>query len=85
MKNKKKSRRFLFEKCKVDGLYGLTEIENYYSYWHGIIHKDTIREFLGLKQWSKFCQGKKDFVLPATKNFKKFIKEQNEVKNYATK
>lgn len=74
-KNKKKSRRFLFEKHKVDGFYSLSEIENC---WLGIIHKDSIREFLGLKQWSKFCQGKRMFELPATKNFKRFVKEQNE-------
>lgn len=31
--------------------------------WHGFITPDELKSKLGTKQWSKFCQGKMEFVI----------------------
>jgi len=32
-------------------------------YLHGLIKPNDLREKLGEKQWSKFCQGKREFII----------------------
>jgi hypothetical protein len=31
--------------------------------WYGFIEPDKLKEILGQKQWGKFCQGKREFVI----------------------
>lgn len=46
----------------------------YYCYWKyqsinmiwiskGVMTEDEIKEIIGEKQWSKFCQGKREFII----------------------
>lgn len=35
--------------------------------WHGFITPDDLKAKLGLKQWSKFCQGKREFIIAIPK------------------
>lgn len=31
--------------------------------WHGFITPDYLKELLGVKQYAKFCQGKRNFII----------------------
>lgn len=31
--------------------------------WHGFITPEDLKEKIGLKQWNKFCQGKRKFII----------------------
>ena len=32
-------------------------------YWHGYITPSMLQQLLGIKQYSKFCQGKREFTI----------------------
>lgn len=32
-------------------------------YWHGPIEPSRFKQIIGEKQWSKFCQGKREFII----------------------
>jgi hypothetical protein len=34
-----------------------------YWNWHGFIEPDKLKELLGVKQWQKFTQGKREFII----------------------
>ena len=31
--------------------------------WHGFISIDNLKEIIGIKQYQKFCQGKREFII----------------------
>lgn len=33
------------------------------NFYHGLIEPDKLKLFIGEKQWSKFCQGKREFIV----------------------
>ncbi len=48
--------------------------------WHGFITPEDLKERLGDKQWAKFCQGKREFVIQRRvdgKNIKKKKKKKD--------
>ena len=48
--------------------------------WHGFITPEDLKKKLGDKQWAKFCQGKREFVIQRRvdgKNVKKKKKDAN--------
>jgi hypothetical protein len=51
--------------------------------WHGFITPDELKSKLGDKQWAKFCQGKRLFIMQRRengKNIKKVKKEKEDEK-----
>lgn len=38
--------------------------------WYGLIKPTDLKELLGEKQWSKFCQGKREFIIQRRENNK---------------
>lgn len=37
-------------------------------YWHGFITPEQLRSKLGDKQWAKFCNGKREFIIHTNEN-----------------
>lgn len=35
---------------------------NYWN-WHGFVTPDEVKKYIGEKQWGKFCQGKREFIV----------------------
>ena len=44
-------------------------------YWNGFIHPQDVRKIIGDKQWSKFCQGKREFIIQRRINGKNVKKK----------
>lgn len=47
--------------------------------WHGFITPEDLKKKLGDKQWAKFCQGKREFIIQRRvdgKNIKKVKKQK---------
>jgi len=34
-----------------------------YWNWHGFVTSDEVKKYIGDKQWGKFCQGKREFIV----------------------
>ncbi len=47
---------------------------NGYIEWHGFISPDKLKEKLGVKQWGKLCQGKREFIIQRRINGKNIPK-----------
>lgn len=57
--------KFLAYKFKEEGylvLFWKYQSGEQVRNWHGFITPEFLKELIGDKQWSKFCQGKRTFV-----------------------
>lgn len=48
-----------------------------YWNWHGYVTPDQVKVYIGEKQWAKFCQGKRDFVVQRRIDGKNTKKQDN--------
>lgn len=48
------------------------------KYWHGFITPEDLQTLLGVKQWSKFCQGKRNFIIQRRIDGKNISKNEKE-------
>jgi hypothetical protein len=37
--------------------------KNSFNFFHGFIEPEKLKELIGEKQWNKFCQGKREFII----------------------
>ena len=47
-------------------------------FWHGFIEPEVFKELIGEKQWCKFCQGKREFIVQRRIDGKNVKKKKNE-------
>lgn len=57
----------LYEKYKFKNLGYISMYWGYegdeFLYWHGFVTAQQVKDRIGEKQYSKFCQGKRDFII----------------------
>lgn len=53
-----KDKGYIVLKWQLEHAYNRDDSAN----WHGFITPDELKELIGVKQWSKFCNGKREFV-----------------------
>lgn len=57
-----KYEKYKFKDLGVMNLYWTFEKEDFWC-WHGLITIDQLKELIGQKQYGKFCQGKREFII----------------------
>lgn len=61
--DKTKYEKYKFKELGYLVLYWWEEEKDPIRNWHGFTTPDFLKELLGAKQYSKFCQGKRTFIV----------------------
>jgi len=55
--------KYKFKELGYLVLHWWHEEKNSTKNWHGFVTPDYLKELLGAKQYAKFCQGKRNFII----------------------